>query len=431
MSQFRTTADILDEILQKSGEPTNGNSPYETLARTYANKVHHAIIAGGNIFELNVDEPWMWARSRFPIAFELQPAYTSGTVNITADSTDFAFTTASAVSLEGWHFQVNGKSTVYKIMNHTAGSTTAQLDSGFIDSTGAYSFRAFKLDYEITPTYMYVDNTNDRLDFQETAATTLNATITHGAYTQSGLITHVVSRLNATGTATWSGAYDSVAKSFNLSSSVTSKLYNLSGSNYKRSILSTLGFDRIDYTGAQTYTSTYMPGQVSRLIEPFKLFASGCSPFIYSTDTIRMQEDYPISNVSERIPDRFCRLTEDADGSIWVRFNTYPKDKIKVTVDWIPQPIDLQDNTASRVLLPRQDVDTLIHAACAYICYDKEDSKWEGFLKLAGAGLAAMQKKNRALLFRTGEFFAQQVPREDMRGIAPKPNYGYTAGDGG
>lgn len=428
MSQFRTTADILDETLTKAGEPTNGNSPFESTALTYLNKMHHFIICGGNTFNLEVDEAWVWARSKQPITFELLPAYVSGSIQATAGALGISFTTASAVSLEGWHIRATNKSTVYKITNHTASSTVAQLDSVFLDDTGTYGYKAFKLDYEVFPNYMYVDSSNDRLDYQETAVSTLSATLTHGAYSQSAYLTHILARLVATGTATWTGAYDSITKAFSITSSVTSSLYGKSGPNPKRSAMVTLGFDRLDYTAATSFTSTYTPNQIARLIEPLKAFNREDQPFIYSTDPIKMQEEYPMSSVGERIPDRFCRIMEDPGGSVWVRFNGFPKDKMKVTADWIPQPIDLQDNSTSYPLLPRPDLDVLINGAAAMIAFDKEDSKWEGLFGLAKNGLEAMRKKNRALLFKTGASFGQITPRADLNYQSRRMRrYGYDA----
>lgn len=433
MSQFRTTADILDEILQKAGEPTNGNSPFETLARTYANKVHHAIIGGGNIFNLDVDESWVWARSKTPIVIELLPAYTTGNITCTNGDVNFTFSAAPVSSLEGWHIQVTGRSTVYKITQHNAAETSAQLDSSFLESSGAYLFRAFKLDYEILPTYMYINNFNDRVDFQETASVTLSTTLTHGAYTPSNLISHIAARIDATGANTYSSTWDSVTKQFMLTrtSTAAGTTFNLLslGPNSKRSALPTIGFDQLNYTGSTTYTSSYTPNSISRLIEPFKLFTGlgNCTnPFIYSSDPVRMQEDYPIHMTQQKIPDRFVRLTEENDGTIWVRFNAYPKYKTKITIDWIPAPHDLQDNAASAPALPRGDVDVLIHGAAAYIAFDKEDTKWEIFLNLCKAGLQAMQKKNRALLLKTGETFGQINPRSDMENRLRHFQYGYT-----
>jgi hypothetical protein len=427
MSQFRTTADVLDEILREAGEVTNGNSPFETVALTAANHVQQAIIAGGNIVNLTVDEPWVWARSRFPITLELAAPVTASFTG-TADSTNITFASAPTASVEGWHIQLNGKKTVYKIMNHTAGATNAQLDSGLIETAGGTS-RIFKLDYEIMPSYFYVDNSNDRLNFQETAATTKTASLTHGTYTAATLLSHVFGQMSAAGTGTvaFGGTFDSVSHLFNVTASVSFKLMGATGAQHRRSALPTLGFDVLDHTGAQTYTGTYVPNSVSRLIEPFKVHSTS-QQFIYSTDPIRLQQEYPMAYTKEAIPTRFARLMGDRDGAVTVRFNSYPKEKTKIQVDWIARAIDLQDNTASVVMFPREDLKTFIYAAAAQILYEKEDTKFETTLKLAGAGLEAMKLKNRALLNRTGENFAQISPRLDLEQDGRKLNYGYTSG---
>ena len=426
MAQFRTTADIQNEVLQKAGETTGGNSPFETIAMTYLNKVHHAIVAGGSIFNIDVDEPWTWARSKHPIVLELLAPYTTGTITCTVNDVNITFSSAPSVSLEGWHIQVSGKPTVYRITKHTAADTSAQIDSSFVNDTGAYNFRAFKIDYEIMPTYMYVDNSNDRLDFKGTAASTFTASLTHGAYTPANLIAHALTQLNAGSTVSWTGAYDTVARTFNMTANVASVLYGASGSNKHRSAMRLLGLDATDQT-ASSFTSAYTPNAVSRLIEPLKIFISSCDePFIRSTDPIKMQEDYPISMIEQRTPDRFCRIEEDTAGRLVIRFNAYPQFKMKVQVDWIPVPRDLQDNAASFPLLPRGDIDVLIHGAAAYIAFDKEDTKFDAFLKLVGSGLQAMQKKNRSLLNRTGENFAGIVPRTDYTKTHKVLRYGYT-----
>jgi hypothetical protein len=200
-----------------------------------------------------------------------------------------------------------------------------------------------------------------------------------------------------------------------------------SGVNNRRSVLSLIGLDQINHTGASSYTSAYTPNSISRLIEPFKIFSSDTgSPFIYSSDPIRMQKDYPLALTPMRVPDRFVRLTEENDGTVWVRFNAYPAYKTKVMIDWIPTPADLQDNAASFPKLPRSDVDTLIHCAAAYVAFDKEDTKFDSFIKMAGSGLQAMKKKNHGVLFRTGESFGQIVPRADLDHRERKLSYGYT-----
>ena len=357
---------------------------------------------------------------------ELQTAYTTGSANCTNGSNLFTFTSAPAASLEGYHFQLTNKPTVYKILQHTGGNATASLDSNLIESSSTtYGFRAFKLDYMVEPTYIQVDSFNDKIDFAEGSGT-LAATLTHGAYTPSNYISHVATQVQTNGTRSYTGAWDSTLRKFSLTASGTFSLFATGTTNVFRSALPTIGFDQVNQTGAAVYTAAYTPNQIARLIEPFKLFSfSAQERFIFSTDTQKMHDYYPIARIEQAVPNRFARLTETIDGRIEVRFNSYPKDKTKTVLDWIPQPLDLQNNTVSRVLLPRGDVDVLIHGAAAFIAFDKEDSKFDSLLALCKAGLQAMQQKNRSLLHRTGELFGQILTRPDLESNG-KISYGYT-----
>ncbi len=369
----------------------------------------------------------MWARSRQPIVLELSAPYTSGAVTFTVNDINITFSVIPTASLEGWHIQATGKSTVYKIVKHNAGEASAVIDSSFVNDSGSYVYRAFRVDYDIQPVYMYIDSLTDRVDFRE-GGSALTASLTHGSYTPANLVAHVVTKIAAAGTASWTGAYDTVLQQFSVTSSVTAAMLGSTGNNSRRSAMSLLGYDQRDYTAATSFTSSYTPNSISRLIEPLKIFGASCDkPYIRSTDPIKMQEDWPMSLVEQRVPSRFCRISEDGAGAISIRFNAYPKDKTKVVVDWIPVPRDLQDNAASFPRIPRSDIDVLIHGAAAFIAFDKEDTKFDTFMKLVGSGLAAMQKKNRALLMRTGEAFAQITPRADLADNQRRLRYGYTS----
>lgn len=419
MAQFRTTADIQNEVLEKAGEPTNGNSAYETLALTYINKAHQAIIGGGSIFSLKVDEPWTWARAKKPIILELEPAV-SGTVAVVNGSRTITFSSAPTAPLEGWHFKADGDSTVYKIAEHTANVATASLDSAFLDGSGSISYKAFKLDYVISPAYIIVDSSNDKLDIGEVSASTQQAvTLTHGSYTPAEYIAHVATILTAlVGTVTYSGSYDSVLRQFSITSNLNGgalfKLFGATGTNRKRSALPTLGLDMKDHSGAATYTSVYSVGSISRLIEPFKIFKKAAErPFITSIDPMNMELDYPLWNVKEMVPSLFAKIEETNEGIVTVRFNSYPKDKMRVEIYWIPVPHDLQDNDGSVPLVPRKDIDVLIHAAATFVLFDKEDSKYTTTLEMTKAGLEAMQSKNRLEMRRTDPRLGQIIPRQD------------------
>ncbi len=437
MSQFRTTADILDEALERAGESSGGNSPYETSVLKFANKVHHAIIGGGNLLSLKVDEVWTWARARYPFALDLKPAYITGTVSMVEGDVNFTFSDAPTSSLEGWFIQVTNKPTVYRIMEHTASALVGVLDSAFVDDGAAYSFRAFKLDYDLVPAYLYVDSNTDKVDFVETGSTQISATLTHGSYTPAQLIAHVATKLSAAGTCAYSGSYDSVLGTMTLTSDLAGgKIFTLlgaTGTNRRRSALPSLGYDRLDLSSSVadstgSYVGKYVVNGISRLIEPFKVFmGQSCEPHITSTDLYNMEQDSPLAYTQEKIPDRFAKISEAADGTYVVRFNAYPAQRMKVLVEWIPVPIDLQDNASSVPLIPRKDLECLISGAAMFIAFEKSDDKFSAHMGMAKAQLEAMEKKNRSELFRTGPNFAQIITRPDMVAQRRKLNYGYTA----
>ncbi len=440
MGQFRNIADIADEVLQKSGEVTNGNSAYEGLVIKYLNKVHQALVGGGNIFNIEVDESWAWARSRNPMVIELEPCIVSGTVSVLAGDVNIVFSDPPAQSVQGWFFQLNqsgNKQTVYRITYHEAGGLNAVLDSSMLDETGTYDFRLYKLEYELIPAYMYVDRTNDKLDFIQSGTTKLTATLTHGSYTPATLLAHVVAQLNAAGaTDVYTGTYDSNSRKFTLMSSLAGgKIFTLlgaTGTNRLRSSLPLLGFDRLDASGSGSYTSGYVTNGISRLIAPMKVFSNETSDDeISMTDIASLDDEMPVAYANERIPRQFAKVHHENDGTIVVRFDSYPRYRTKVVIPWVPVPIDLQDNDASIPLIPRNEIDVLIHGATTFILFDKEDDKWEKTLSVTKAQLEAMQKKHRSELRRTGDTFAQIIPREDLYpGNRRRFRYGYTANPG-
>lgn len=431
MGQFRDTADIADEVLQKAGEPVNGTSPYEGLVLTYLNKAQQALVAGGSIFSLKVDEVWSWARSRYPMVLELEPPYATGTVSLINNDIGITFSDAPTYSLQGWTLMLTNRQTTYRITAHDAGQAVAVLDSGVTEPTGLYGFRAYKTDYELVPQYLYVDASNDRLDFEEDAGVPLMAQLDRGTYTAASLLAHVISKLNLVGTTgAYSGTYDPDTRHYFITSTLAGgnifSLLGATGTNRKRSALPLLGFDRLDYAGAGTYESTYATNGVSRLVEPFRVFARGTAcREITSTDLVSLNHAYPFGYYSgEGTPTEFARVHESYDGTVTVRFNCFPRERTKVLVDWVPVPIDLQDHDGSVPVVPRKEIDVLIHAAAAFIAFDKEDDKLADFMKLTEAQILAMEKKQRAEDFRTGENYGQIVTRQDQC-PSRKLRYGY------
>lgn len=441
MAQFRSTADILDRVLTRCGELTDGTSAYEADALGYLNKVHHTIIAGGNEFNTEIDEVWTWAKARRPLILELQPALETGSVSLTQGLESGAFSAAPAYSVEGWYLKVTNEDDYFKIISHTAGQTAFELDAAFTGTTGsALTFKCFKLEYDLIASYLIVDNFNDKLDFIESGTTELTATLTHGSYTPAQLATHVAAQLNvAGGTPAYTCTYDSVSRKFTLgsdrASSAVFKLQGGSGTNAQRSALELLGFDAEDLSDAASHTSVYALSSLVRFISPFKIYkrnSSGFSPEftgnVFGVDELSFQRDFPLIDLLQGMPTKFCKVAERADGTVTVKFNRYPQNKTRVELEYIPVPRDLKDNANSIPLVPRKYIDVLEYGACYFIALDKSDDMKKDYAQLAQQKLQAMMKQNRKELQRTSRYFGQTIARLDMTAKVRKLIYGEPQG---
>ena len=422
MAQFRTTADLLDLALSDAGEITNGNSPYETDALAYLNEVHMAIVSGGTIpigkdSTVEIDETWPWAKSRRPLVLELQAKIETGTVSLTLSSEAGTFSSAPSVSVAGWYLRIPGRTGLFRIASHTAAATAFELDAAYPDTTGAtLTYEVFKLDYDLTPDYLVIDSTNNKVEFQETAGTTLTATLTSGSYTPSALATEVQTQMNTTGgTPVYTVTYSAITKKFTLASDRGgSSVFILvgTGSNSAQSAHRLLGFDDENTTNAASITSTYILGGIARLVEPIKIHGGG-DWRITAIDPESFTRDYPFADIEEGYPDRFCVLSEAADGSFRLRFNRYPTDKTRIEIEYVEVPRDLKDNSSSIPLLPRKHVSVLKDAVVSYLYYRKNDDRLATAVNIMQGKLRAMISQHRGAQVRAGEHFGQIISRRD------------------
>lgn len=435
MAQFRTTADVLDLALANAGEVTNGNSSYETQLLNYLNKVHLTLISGGTIPILKdqtveIDEVWPWSKARSPLILELQPKYTTGTVAFIQGSEAGTFSAAPAASLKGYHITVQGKDEWFKIVSHTAGATAFEIDGAYSDTTeSGLNFTAVKLDYDLIPSYIVIDETNNKLEFQETAGTTLTATLTSGTYTPSDLCTEIKTQMEATGgTPVYTVTYSTVTRKFTIASDRGgSSVFVLvgTGSNSLFSAHKTLGFDDENTTNAASVTSTYVLGGISRLVEPFRIHKN-LGIGIFGLDGETFQRDYPFATIREIQPDRFAVIKEKEDGTLTVRFNGYPIEKTRIEIEYVPIPRDLRDNSYSIPLVPRKHIDVLESAATFFLMLNKSDDRVQVYANLLYGKLKSMIAQHRGSLMRTGENFGQIVPRQDqVPGRVRRFYYGY------
>jgi hypothetical protein len=457
MANFRTTQDYVNSVLQLAGEVTNGNSAYTSKALEHLDSIQKTIIMGGNEFNVEVDEVWPWAMAKRPMYIELLPAV-EGSVILTKGSEAITFTAAptddnaSNVSLEGWYISPNNNNgTVYKIAQHTAGSTSAELSSNVVSSSGTESYTAFKLEYDLAPSHIVIEsNVNDRLYFAETTAkTAITATLTAGTYTPSALATEMQTHLNAGGASTYTVSYDTVTKRFDFNSdgsggdNVFYLLSELSSQTLNevrsRSVLPTLGTGLRDITATTTSGSASVIetdnvlGAVARLVQPIKLHVKNSSYADYleiaTLDPITFDREYPLYQTLERDPTHMKVLDHNHEGTMRVQFNTYPKERRMIEIPYVPVPVDLYNNAASFPLIPRTMSKVLEYGAAAWLLFEKEDSKWEAYYKLAGQKLQSMMASNRKTDQRLSRHFGEVIAREDlMPSRRRRLQYGYTAG---
>lgn len=431
MAQFRTTADIMDLALTNAGEVTNGNSPYETDLLNKLNRVHFSLLAGGTIAlgpdaAVEIDEVWPWAISRRPMIIELQPKITTGTITTTLGSEAITFSAGPSVSVAGWYLKIDGKEGVYRVASHTAASTSAEIDGAWpLASVSGGNFTLYKLDYDLVPTYIVIDETNNKIDFKKTSGGgVLTATLTAGSYTPADLITHVATQMTTAASGpTITGSYSSITKLFTITSdgagSTTLLPMFATGTNQKQSAHKVLGYDDTDLTAALTHTSTYALGGIARLIEPFRV-QRGTKMEILGLDKESFGRSYSPNSISEGVPTKFAVIYEGDSGDLKVRFNGYPMEKTRVEIDHVAVPRDLKDNAGSIPLVPRKFVDVLEDAATFYIMLLKHDSRMMDYAGLVKGKLQAMVNQHRGTLLRTGDSFGRIYPRLDNMGETRK-----------
>lgn len=428
MANFRTVADIADSVLQRCGEVTNGNSAYESRVLEHINRIHQTIIAGGNEFDIDIDEVWDWAREKHPIILELEPKFNTGTVSVTNGSEVATLSTSPSASYTGWHLKLDNQDEIYKVISHTGGTDTLELDSDFVGTTNATAnFKLFKLDYEVVPSVIYVEGDAARrtIDFEETSGTELNSVLNAGTYTPSELATEIKTRMDAVGASTYTVTYDSTTRKFTVVSDLVggggifTLLFGTGTNAGSYRVADLLGFNDADKSTAATQVSDSPIFSIAKLIEPVQIFNPKQARYmhqynIYGVDPLSFQKEGYLSRTSENVPDRFTVLNHFPDGRLVIRFNDYPKETMRVALDTISIPKDVSDTSASLLRVPRSAVDVVEFGATFHILAEKTDDKAQTYFQLAQQKLKAMVANNRAKNFRIGRNFGQVIPRKDL-----------------
>jgi hypothetical protein len=153
MANLTTSADILTDALFRCGEPTDGTSDFDSQALIHLNRAYREIWMGGQVFDPNINEVWWWLKAETTII--MQPVFKTGTIAVTQNNATVTFSSAPSDSKAGWFFKVDDWNDVFKISTHTAGNTSATLDTVYTGDTDATaSFKVMKLEYDMPSDFM-------------------------------------------------------------------------------------------------------------------------------------------------------------------------------------------------------------------------------------------------------------------------------------
>ena len=419
MANFRNTNDLKKLVLQHCGELTDGSSPYDSIALAYLNTLQHGLTAGGNEFGIDVSEAWPWAMAKYPITMKLKTEYSTGTITMIQDSFSGVFSSAPSVSVEGYYLKAESVDDYFIIRQHTAGSTSFKIDQLWITDSDDYNFTAFPLEYDISDDTIIVDSSNNKLDMTINSGTVV-ATLTAGIYTPANFATHVIAQMTTAGVNTPTCVYNSITRMFTIGQGgPTLTLLASSGSNINASGWSLLGFDPVDKSGSTSYTSDNTLNPIQRLVAPIGMYRSGSSLHLAPEDTGKIYlfsyntllKKYPMNQMNLSVPEAAAVVRHNANGTLRVRFNSYPTEEMRIEIPYIPVALDLQDNTASVPTVPRSFREYLVYGACYYLMMDKSDNRAETFANLAVQKLKAMVNDSRAHKEMGSNTFGKLIPR--------------------
>lgn len=153
MANSYTGADILKGTLQKAGELADGSSSYIELGLKFINNIYYDLLSASSMFDVDIGDPFPWARSSTPLSILLKAPYETGTVSLTNGSTSGTFSSAPSAALGSFvnrFIKMDQDPEFYRIVSHTAGATAFTLDLAFVGETGAaLTFKAHKLIYDL------------------------------------------------------------------------------------------------------------------------------------------------------------------------------------------------------------------------------------------------------------------------------------------
>lgn len=149
MSHLQFSSELINDILFRANEPTDGTSDFEDEALKLLNRAYRAVWMGGGEFVKDMNEPWLWLKKDPPGVLTLNPIV-SGTASVTNNSTSVTLSATVTPSLAGRFFRIGGHPDVFRISAHTSGTAAVTLDSVYTGTTDAAgSYEALQLSYDL------------------------------------------------------------------------------------------------------------------------------------------------------------------------------------------------------------------------------------------------------------------------------------------
>lgn len=148
MANYKFSSEILDSILDRAGEPTDGTSDFESQSLQYLNRAYRGLWEGGQELGVDVSEIWWWMRGTTEGTLTLLPMQ-SGGATVLNNNTAVTLDATITPSMVGYKMRFGANLDVYTITAHTAGTAAVTLDSGYTAASGTDTWKAWKTDYAL------------------------------------------------------------------------------------------------------------------------------------------------------------------------------------------------------------------------------------------------------------------------------------------
>lgn len=156
---LKFTSEIVDDVLFRCGEPTDGSSDFDQAALDYVNRAYRAIWTGGGEYVKDMNEPWLWLKKDPPGVLQLVGAYspagvspvctvTLGSATVSLPSLDAG--SASFFNAGGFFFKFDTFSDMFRVLSATAGTPgSLTLDATYGGPSGTGTALIPQLEYKL------------------------------------------------------------------------------------------------------------------------------------------------------------------------------------------------------------------------------------------------------------------------------------------